>query len=194
MTVLANDEAFGYHPPSWWGNRLVIFVEGAAFAILVAAYFYIWTNFAARPPARAHPPDLGVSSINLLVLVVSAAPLWNAARLARRWERPRLVGVWLALGVVLGIAAVVLRVFEFQALHTRFGSNVYGSITWTILAVHLAHLVAGTLQMLLIALVMFVGPVEQKHYADAGAVAVYWYFIAISWVALYTIVFITPRL
>jgi heme/copper-type cytochrome/quinol oxidase subunit 3 len=48
--------------------------------------------------------------------------------------------------------------------------------------------------MLLIALVMFVGPVEQKHYADAGAVAVYWYFIAISWVALYTIVFITPRL
>jgi heme/copper-type cytochrome/quinol oxidase subunit 3 len=193
MPVLANDEAFGYHPPGWWGNRLVIFVEGAAFATLAAAYFYIWTNFAARPPARAQPPDLGVSSVDLLVLVVSAAPFWNAARLARRQERPVLVGVWLTLGVLLGIAAIVLRVFEFPALHTRFGSNVYGSITWTILAVHLAHLVAGTLQTLLIALVMFVGPVEQKHYTDAGVVAVYWYFIVISWVALFTIVFITPR-
>ena len=194
MPVLANDEAFGYRAPSWWGNRLMIFIEGVAFAILAATYFYIWTNFAARPPARAHPPDLGVSSINLLVLAVSGAPFWNAARLARRHERPVLVGSWLTLGALCGIAAIVLRVFEFPALHTRYDSTAYGSITWTILAVHLAHLLAGTLQTALIALVMFVGPVEEKHYADVRVVAVYWYFIVISWVALYTIVFITPRL
>jgi heme/copper-type cytochrome/quinol oxidase subunit 3 len=104
------------------------------------------------------------------------------------------VGAWLTLGVLFGITAIVLRVLEFPALHTQFASNAYGSITWTILAVHLAHLVAGTLQTLLIALVMFVGPVERKHYTDAAVVAVYWYFVVISWVALYAIVFIAPRL
>jgi cytochrome c oxidase subunit III len=194
MPILANDDAFSHHAPSWWGNRLTIFVEGAAFAILAVSYFYIWWNFDAWPPPRTHLPDLGVSTINLLVLAVSAAPFWNAARLARRHERPALVGASLALGVLFGIAAIVLRVFEFRALHTRYDSNAYGSITWTILAVHLAHLLAGTLQTLLIALVMFVGPVENKHYTDARVVAVYWYFIVISWVALYTIVFIAPRL
>lgn len=194
MPVLANDDAFGHHAPKWWGSRVMIFVEGAALAILAVTYFYIWWNFGAWPPPRTRLPDLGVSSINLLVLAVSGAPFWNAARLARRHERPVSVGAWLALGALFGIAAIVLRILEFAALHTRFGSNAYGSITWTILAVHLAHLVAGTLQTLLIALVMLVGPVEEKHYADAGVVAVYWYFIVISWVALYTIVFITPRL
>ncbi|HEV2017470.1 MAG TPA: cytochrome c oxidase subunit 3 [Gemmatimonadaceae bacterium] len=194
MPVLANDEAVSHHAPSWWGNRLMLFVEGAAFAILAVSYFYIWWNFDAWPPQRTQLPDLGVASINLLVLAVSVAPFWNAARLAQRHERPVLVGAWLALGVLLGIAAIVLRVLEFPALHTRYNSNAYGSITWTILAVHLAHLLAGTLQTLLIALVMFVGPVEKKHYTDAKVVAMYWYFIVISWLALYMIVFITPRL
>ncbi len=194
MPDLANDDAFSHHAPSWWGNRFMIFAEGAAFAILAVSYFYIWWSFHAWPPRATHPPDLGVSSINLLVLAVSAAPFWNAARLALRHERPVLVGAWLALGVLFGIGAIVLRVLEFPALHTRYDSNAYGSITWTILVVHLAHLLAGTLQTLLVALAMFVGPVDKKHYTDARVVAVYWYFIVISWVALYTIVFITPRL
>ena len=194
MPVLINDDAFSHHAPRWWGNRLLIIIEGAALATRAASYFYIWWNFDAWPPPRTQLPDLGVSSINLLVLAGSAAPFWNAARLAQRHERPVVVGAWLTVGVLFGIAAIVLRVLEFQALHTRFTSNAYGSITWTILAVHLAHLVAGTLQSLLIALVLFVGPVEKKHYADATVVAVYWYFVVISWVALYTIVFIAPRL
>jgi cytochrome c oxidase subunit III len=193
MPVLANDDAFSHHAPSWWGKRLMIFIEGAAFAVLAAGYFYIRWNFDAWPPPRTHLPDLGVSSINLLVLTVSAAPFWNAARLARRHERPTMVGAWLTLGVLFGIAAIVLRVFEFPALHTRFDSNAYGSITWAILAVHLAHLLAGTLETLLIVVVMFAGPVEEKHYTDAGAATVYWYFIVISWVVLYLIVFIAPR-
>jgi len=193
MSVLANDDAFSHHAPSWWGNRLMIFIEGAAFAILAASYFYIWWNFDAWPPPRTHLPDLGIPSINLLVLAVSAAPFWNAARLAQRHERPVVVGAWLTLSGLFGLGAIVFRVFEFKALHTRFDSNAYGSITWAILAVHFAHLLAGTLETLLIALAMLVGPVEKKHYADATVVAVYWYFIVISWVALYMIVFIAPR-
>lgn len=188
------EHAFRHHAPIWWGNRLMIFTEGAAFAILAVSYFYIRLNFDTWPPTRTLLPDLGVSSINLLVLVVSAAPFWYATRLARRDESPSFVGWWLAVGVVFGIAAIVLRSFEFHALHTRYDSNAYGSITWAILGVHLAHLLAGTIETMLIALVMFVGPVEKKHYTDATAIAMYWYFIVISWVALYVIVFLAPRL
>jgi len=187
------DHAFSHHAPIWWGNLLMIFIEGTAFAILAASYFYIRRNFDAWPPPHTALPDLGVSSINLLVIAISAAPFWYAARLAREEAKPLVIGLWLALGVVFGIVAIVLRGFEFAALHTRWDSNAYGSITWTILAVHLAHLLAGTLETFLIALVMFVGPVEKKHYTDATVMAVYWYFIVISWVALYLIVFIAPR-
>jgi cytochrome c oxidase subunit I+III len=187
------DHAFSHHAPIWWGNLLMIFIEGAAFAILAASYFYIRRNFDSWPPPRTLLPDLGVSSINLLVIVISVAPFWYAARKAREEASPLVIGLWLTLGVLFGVVGIVLRGFEFAALHTRYDSNAYGSITWTILAVHLAHLLAGTLETFLIALVMFVGPVEKKHYTDATVMAVYWYFIVISWVALYLIVFIAPR-
>jgi len=191
--AVLDDQGFSYHAPIWWGNRLMIFIEGAAFAILAASYFYFRRTFDAWPPPRTMLPDLGVSSINLLLLVVSAAPFWYAARLAFEQKGPTVIGAWLTVGVLFGIAAIVLRFYEFAALHTRYDSNAYGSITWSILAVHLAHLLAGTIETFLIALVMFVGPVDRKHYADATVMAVYWYFIVISWVALYAIVFVAPR-
>lgn len=187
------DNAFSHHAPIWWGNLLMIFIEGTAFALLAGSYFYIRRNFDLWPPPRTFLPDLGVSSINLLVLIVSAAPFWYGARLAFLREKPAAIGRWLMIGVLFGIVAIVLRGFEFGALHTRYDSNAYGSITWSILAVHMTHLLAGTIETFLIAFVMFVGPVEKKHYTDASVMAVYWYFIVLSWVALFAIVFMAPR-
>lgn len=187
------ENAFSHHAPIWWGNLFVLIIEGAAFAILIVTYFYIWHNFDSWPPSRTLLPDLRIPSINLLLLLISIAPFWYAARFANLDKKASVVGLWLIFGALFGIAAIVLRGFEFRALHTRFNSNAYGSITWTILGVHLAHLLAGTIGTFLIGLAMVVGPVEKKHYTDASAVVVYWYFIVISWVVLYAIVFLVPR-
>ncbi|MFL5464192.1 MAG: heme-copper oxidase subunit III [Gemmatimonadaceae bacterium] len=191
--ALLDDHAFRHHAPIWWGNLLMVLIEGAVFALLAASYFYIRRNFDTWPPPRTLLPGLGVSSVNLLLLIVSVVPYWYAARLAFEHERPVRVGVWLMIGVAFGIAAIVLRFFEFGALHTRWDSNAYGSITWTLLGVHLAHLIAGTLEGFVVGLVMFLGPVEKKHYTDTTVMAVYWYFVVVSWVALFAIVFVAPR-
>lgn len=187
------DPPFTHHAPSWWGKRMMIFIEGIAVTILAVSYFYIRSTVDSWPPTQAHLPDMGVPSLNLLLISAGAAPFWNAARLAGRQTRPRIVGGWLVLGVLFGISAIVLRGYEFAALHTRYDSSEYGAITWTILAVHLAHLLAATLETSLTALAMFIGPAERKQYTDVAAMAVYWYFIAFSWIALYAIVFISPR-
>lgn len=187
------EEGFGHHAPIWWGNTLMLLIEGAGFAILAVTYFYIRRNFDTWPPSRTMLPDLGVSTLNLVVLVVSMFPMWHVARLALRHEKPRSLGFWLFVCVAFGIAAAVLRVVEFRAVHTRWDTNAYGSIVWAILGVHFAHILAATLETLVIAILMFRGPVEDKHYVDITVNAVYWYFVTLSWVALYTIVFLGPR-
>jgi heme/copper-type cytochrome/quinol oxidase subunit 3 len=171
----------------------MIFIEGAAFALLVVSYFYIRRNFDTWPPTRTLLPDLGLSSVNVVLQLVSIAPMWYAARLAFEGAEPGRIGRWLMVVVAFGLGAIVLRGFEFAALHTRYDSNAYGSITWMILSVHLAHLIAGSLETLLIALVLLVGPVERKHYTDTTVMAVYWYFVVGSWVALWLIVFVSVR-
>jgi cytochrome c oxidase subunit III len=187
------DHSFSHHAPIWWGNLLMIFIEGAAFALMAASYYYIRRNFDTWPPPRTLLPDLGVSSINLLLLIVSVVPMWYAARLAFLHEAPERVAKWLMVIVAVGIVSIILRAFELRGLHTRYDSNAYGSITWMLLVTHLAHLIAGSIETFLIALVMLTGPVEKKHYTDATVMAVYWYFVVGSWVAIWAIVFVSVR-
>ena len=72
------DHAFSYHAPIWWGNLLMIFIEGAAFAILAASYFYLSRNFDTWPPSRTLPPDLGRPAAAASSEVLSRAPKFHA--------------------------------------------------------------------------------------------------------------------
>jgi heme/copper-type cytochrome/quinol oxidase subunit 3 len=187
------DQGFSRHVPIWWGNRLVVIIEAAGFAILIATYFYIRHNFDSWPPARTQLPDLPIPTLNVALLVMSILPMWYAAKLARSREKTKVIGALLLVCVAFGIVAAVLRILEFSSVHTRWNTNAYGAIVWSILGVHFAHIIAATFETLSIAVLTFTGPVEEKSYVDVTANAVYWYFVALSWVAFYALVFLSPR-
>jgi cytochrome c oxidase subunit III len=192
--VTLTDQGFRHHAPIWWGNRLVMIIEAAGFAILIATYFYIPHNFDTWPPARTQLPDLPIPTLNVAILVVSVLPMWYAAKLAVKHDRAKVIGSLLFVCVVFGIAAAVLRILEFKAVHTRWDANAYGAIVWSILGVHFAHIIAVTFETLSIAILMFIGPVEEKSYVDVTANAVYWYVVALSWVVFYALLFLAPRI
>ena len=187
------DQGFSHHAPFWWGSTLMITIEGAGLAVLIVTYFYIRQNFSAWPPPRTPLPELGASTLDVAVLVVSVLPMWYVVKLAQKHVRSRLIAVGLLLCVLFGIVAAVLRIIEFNGVHTRWDTNAYGAIVWSILAVHFAQIIAAALETLIIAILMLAGPVDGQHVGDISANAVYWYFVAFSWVALYTIVFLSPR-
>jgi len=145
------------------------------------------------PPARTQLPDLAIPTLNVAMLVVSILPMWYAAKLARSREKAKVIRALLLVCVVFGIAAAILRILEFKGVHTRWNENAYGAIVWSILGVHFAHIIAATFETLSIAVLILVGPVEEKSYVDVTANAVYWYFVALSWVACYALVFLSPR-
>ena len=83
-TVLP-DQGFRHHPPFWWGSTYAILLESAGFVTLLVTYFYIRWSFDTWPPTGTVVPDLGVSTINVVVLVASILPMWHAAHLAMRF-------------------------------------------------------------------------------------------------------------
>jgi cytochrome c oxidase subunit I+III len=185
--------ASGERTTVWWGVLGLLAIEGTMFALLAATYFYLLRNFTTWPPAGTARPDLLAGTANMLLLLVSVWPMRIAHRAALEEQRaPVWVGFAVCAGV--GIVSLVLRAFEFKAMHCLWSTHAYGSIVWTILGMHVVHLLASTVENILIAILMFGGAAERKHFVDANVNAVYWYFVVFAWLPLYLIIYFTPRI
>ncbi|MDB5961254.1 MAG: cytochrome oxidase subunit [Massilia sp.] len=177
---------YGSGSMMWWGTMGLMVIEGTVFALAVVMYFYLRSHSLTWPVNRA--PELLWGSINTAILLVSLLPNWLAKRAA---EREDLAGVRLWLTVCLVSAALFLtvRVFEFGALNTRWDANAYGSIVWMLLALHTTHLVTDTIDTVVLAVLMFTGPLEGKRFVDVSENAMYWYFVVGSWLPIYAVIY-----
>jgi heme/copper-type cytochrome/quinol oxidase subunit 3 len=189
-----------HRSPIWWGNLLMIVIETTAFALLVGAYFYLRGNFSQWPPPQSNAPlglfdpvpALLLPTINLAVILLSCVPMLVADRAALRLNRS--VVEWaLGLTIVVSLVAVGLRFVEFRSLKFRWDDNAYGSVTWTILGMHLLHLIIGTLENVTMFTWLLVHGLDEKHARDIHVTAIYWYWVAAVWVVLFAIVFPGPR-
>jgi cytochrome c oxidase subunit I+III len=185
-------KAFGPRTTIWWGVLGLLTIEGTMFGILVASYLYLTKNFSAWPPLGTPPPDLGAATVNMILLLASIWPMRVAHR-AAYIERRRPITLALAVCTLAGLIALVLRFFEFRAMHIRWDTNAYGSIVWTILGMHTGHLIASTLENILLMVLMRAGPVEAKHFVDTNVNAVYWYFVVFAWLPIYCLIYFAPR-
>jgi cytochrome c oxidase subunit III len=190
-----------HRSPIWWGNLLLIVIETTLFALLVASYFYLSFNFDQWPPPRVNVdpviydpvPSLLFPTANLALLLVSCLPmLWADQACLNRNIRTVIIG--LAATVACGAASIWLRFVEFDSIYFHWDENAYASVVWTIMVMHLAHIIVGTAENLLMFAWAVIKPLDDKHARDIRVTAVYWYWIALIWIPLYAVIFWVPRL
>ena len=96
--------------------------------------------------------------------------------------------------IAIGFALLVLRGFEFTTLNERWDTNAYGSILWAILVIHTIHLATDLYDSLPLAAILFFKRVDGRKFSDVEDNAAYWYFVAVSWLVLYVLIYWTPRI
>ena len=45
-----------------------------------------------------------------------------------------------------------------------------------------------------LAVLMFTGPLEERRFVDVSENAMYWYFVVLSWLPIYALIYFAPRL
>jgi len=182
---------FGVRSLMWWGTAGLMAIESTVFALAIVIYFYLRSH-VERWPLTTPPPELLWGTLNTVVLLVSAWPNHLAKRAAERLDRHG-VQVWLSVCLGFGFAFLVLRGFELGALNVRWDTDAYGSIVWLLMALHTTHLVTDTWDTTVLDVLFFTGPLEGKRYVDVSENAVYWYFVIASWLPIYAVVYLAPR-
>jgi cytochrome c oxidase subunit 3/cytochrome c oxidase subunit I+III len=175
--------------PGWWGMVMFLAADSSMFASMIAAYYYIWfVSSAARswPPPGDPLPKLLKASILTGLMVFSVIPMAVADRGLRRGARPRMF-LGGAIVALFGAAFVVLEVFEFmdELKTSKPSSDAYGSIFYTLLGFHLAHIMVLVLFMLLLVVATVTGRLDRQHHVIVRNYALFWYASVVIWCAIY---------
>jgi heme/copper-type cytochrome/quinol oxidase subunit 3 len=183
--------AFHHRNIVWWGTMGMIVIEGMMFALLITAYMFLKGRSPHWPPGH-FPPALLWGTVNTLILIASAVPNHLTKRAAEHLQL-RKVRLWLSVALAFGAAFNIVRIFEFQSLNVWFDENAYGSIVWTLLGFHTAHIVTDFVDSCVLLALLFIGPIEESHFVDAAENSMYWYFVVISWLPIYAVIYLAPR-
>jgi heme/copper-type cytochrome/quinol oxidase subunit 3 len=182
---------FGHRSLMWWSTMGLMLIEGTVFAIGVMMYFYL-RSVAPAWPMAAKRPDMLWGTLNTIVLIASLVPNQFAKRAAEREDRRR-ARIWLVVCLVSALVFLVVRAFEFASLNVSWYTNAYGSVVWLLLGLHTTHLVTDTVDTAVLAVLLFTGPFEGKRFVDVSENALYWYFVVLSWLPIYAVIYWTPR-
>jgi cytochrome c oxidase subunit 3 len=185
--------AFGSRSVMWWGTMGIVLIEGMVFALAIGSYFFLRTRMPAWPPGGVVAPDLLWGTVNTAVLLGSLIPNELAKRAGERVDL-RGVRMWLVACLLWGVGFNAIRVFEFMHLNVQWDHDAYGSIVWLLLGLHTTHIVTDVLDSLVLTVLMFTGPIEERRFIDVEENAVYWYFVVLAWLPIYGVIYWAPRL
>jgi cytochrome c oxidase subunit III len=181
--------SFGFSHSSlmWWGTAGLMAIESTVFAIAIVVYFYLRSH-ADSWPMSAPPPELSWGTINTVILLLSVVPNHFAKRAAERLDRGG-VKLWLTICLVVALVFLVVRGLELGALNVRWDASAYGSAVWVLFGLHTFNLLTNYIDSIVVAAVVFNDPVDGKRLVDVAENAGYWWFIVLSWIPIYAVVY-----
>jgi len=176
----------------WLGGEGSGYATGA---LLWQGYEGVWpTNGPANIGGEFETiPAFGLPLINTLILLTSGLTVTLAHHALKKNQRKALVG-WLLATVALGFTFVYLQATEYieayHELNLTLGSGIYGSTFFVLTGFHGLHVTLGAIMLLVIAIRAMRGHFTPEHHFAFEAVAWYWHFVDVVWLALFIFVYI----
>lgn len=182
---------FGIRSATWWGIMGMMAIEGMVFVLMIASYFYLHSRSVEWPPHN-NPPALFWGTLNLTIFLLSAIPNEWYRRRARKGDT-RAVRIGLVIMSLIAVLNVVVRYFELRHLNTDWSIDAYGSAVWTLMGLHVTHLLTDLVDTVVLTVLFFTSMVEGKRFMDASENADYWYFVIVTWIPIYLVIYWAPR-
>lgn len=185
--------AFSHRSLTWWGVVGFMVIEGSAFALASAAYFFLMSQEQQWAPRPWLPPDVVAGTLFTLVLLLSEIPNAMIKKAANAYDVPT-VRKLLPLLVAIGALLLVIRGFEFNSLNVLWYENGYGSIIWALLFLHTTHVATDWGDTIVLWQLMKTPHGEEpRRLVDTDENALYWRFVWLSWLPIYVLIYWVPR-
>jgi cytochrome c oxidase subunit 3 len=189
---LAHDTRGGISNPIL-GMILFICSEVMFFSGLFAAYFSVRAQNVWPPITKdavlnehfnlhAEPWFAGILTVILLASSLTCQLGVWAIRRDDRAGFVRAIGVTLVLGIVFLIG----QAYDYSTLGFGVSDTPFGTTFYTLTGFHGAHVFGGAIMLSVVLYRGLAGQFSSRHHDAVEAVSLYWHFVDVVWVILYS--------
>jgi heme/copper-type cytochrome/quinol oxidase subunit 3 len=167
--------------------------ECLLFGGLISTYLlYKTASRAAHRPRRRlrHPVHLGE-----LVRAADELAHHGAGRVGHRPGRPPAHPHLAATTALLGAVFIAGQVYEFTAFYREglgFTTNIFGSAFYTLTGFHGVHVTVGIIMLMSLFVMSLRGRLCPERAETVEIVGLYWHFVDIVWILIFTVVYLIP--
>jgi cytochrome c oxidase subunit 3 len=171
------------------GMMLFIISEVMIFAAFFTAYFFIRVVQHDPWPAAGTKLPEAVAGINTAILLSSSLTVHWALVSIKKGNRFGLRAGMLTT-FLLGLTFLTVQINEY--VHIGFAPHdaAQGTIFFALTGLHGAHVFIGLCMLLMVTVRAFRGHYSPEHHQGMEVPGIYWHFVDIMWVIVYTTVYV----
>jgi cytochrome c oxidase subunit 3 len=171
----------------------LIVAESAIFVIFVVAYlFYLGKSLTGPTPKQVLEAPIFYS-----ICLLSSSITIHFAVKALRAGNIRSFRTWWFGTIVLGAAFLYGTAHEWHRLIYRDGltisTNLFGTTYYSLVGLHGFHVIVGLICLSTVMVFALLGDVQQQHTYRVDVLSLYWHFVDVVWVVVFTVVYIIGR-
>jgi len=178
-------------------NKLAMWLFLASECLLFGGLISTYMLYRGRHEGSPTPNQLyniPLTSVSSFVLLMSSLTMVLAVSSAKRKD-DRNTNVWLTVTALLGATFVGAQVFEFTEFHGEglgFTTNLFGSSFYTLTGFHGVHVTIGIIMLMALVGILTRNKVPGNKAEVVEMVGLYWHFVDIVWIIIFTLVYLIP--
>src|SRR5438128_3971034 len=210
MAVVAAEHGALVHPEPGHGHetntgvsnpKLAIWLFLSSEALFFGAFISTYFLYRGRDAQYLKGPtpdkllNIPFTSVTSFVLLMSSLTMVLALAAIQRGDYRRL-RIWLLATAMFGATFVGGQVFEFTEF-TRKGlnidTNLFGSSFYVLTGLHGAHVTAGIVWLVSLWGLAVQGRLTQADSERVEIAGLYWHFVDVVWIVIFTVVYLLPK-
>ena len=173
------------------GMFLFIASEAMLFGSFFTMYFFIRVvNPDAQPwPLPPFHLPVFVAGVNTCILVTSSFTVHWALQSIKRGQRAAFLA-GMVLTFLMGLAFLLTQVVEYLNVGFNTSDGAFASVFFGLTGLHGAHVAVGLSLLLMVIIRGFRGHYSPEHHHGVELPGIYWHFVDVMWIVVYTTVYL----
>ena len=167
------------------------------FGSLISTYMIYRGKSVTQPINPRHVFNIPYTSVSAFVLLMSSLAMVLALAAIQRGDVHRM-RVWLVATACLGMVFLGGQFYEFTNFATEkgltIGGNIFGTTFFVLTGFHGTHVTVGVIWLLSVVAASYQGRIKQQNSLDVEIAGLYWHFVDIVWIGIFTLVYLVPAM